>query len=128
MKRCKWWYVRANKKGKSHRICLLNLECPKHDLKSCCGRTSSILVTSHQNEEQTKVLAHVPLIVPNPAQLQPSYPCMGFSPFQFYQNTRDTKKDNNTSINIFRYITNMEVAKKVVIIIYSVEEINFGIN
>ena len=53
---------------------------------------------------------------------------MGFSPFQFYQNTRDTKKDNNTSINIFRYITNMEVAKKVVIIIYSVEEINFGIN
>jgi hypothetical protein len=63
-----------------------------HDLKSCCGRTSSILVTSHQNEAQTKVLAHVPLILPNPAQLQPSYPCMGFSPFKFYQNTRDTKK------------------------------------
>jgi hypothetical protein len=55
---------------------------------------------------------------------------MGFSPFKFYQNTRDTKKkkDNNTSINISRYITGMDVTKKVVIIIYSVEEINFRIN
>lgn len=37
------------------------------------------------------------------------------------------KKDNNTSINISRYITGMDVTKKV-IIIYSVEEINFRIN
>jgi hypothetical protein len=44
------------------------------------------------------------------------------------QETQKKKKDNNTSINISRYITGMDVTKKVVIIIYSVEEINFRIN